>query len=238
VWSDDGKSCVATATCANDENHNFSEEAEISSAVNAAPTCEEDGTTTYTATFINELFEIQTKDVKDIPASGHEYTAKYEWSADGKSCVATATCAKDSSHTFSEIATVSSAVKEKPTCTEKGTTTYTAAFNNKFFFGQTKDVEDIPATGHNAVTVPAKEATCSEKGLTEGSRCSVCGKILVEQKETPVIDHSDADNNGYCDMCKQMMTGGNHCVHCGQIHTGFFGGIIAFFHRIAHIFSR
>lgn len=36
---------------------------------------------------------------------------------------------------------------------------------------------------HTEEVIPAKDATCTEPGLTEGKKCSECGAILVEQKE-------------------------------------------------------
>ena len=39
--------------------------------------------------------------------------------------------------------------------------------------------------GHNRETDNAIAATCTETGLTEGSHCSYCGKILVAQEVTP-----------------------------------------------------
>ena len=44
----------------------------------------------------------------------------------------------------------------------------------------------VPAKGHTPKAIPAVPANCTETGLTEGSECAVCHKILVEQKETPV----------------------------------------------------
>lgn len=38
----------------------------------------------------------------------------------------------------------------------------------------------IEATGHTPEVIPAVPATYEREGATEGSRCSVCGKILVE----------------------------------------------------------
>ena len=35
---------------------------------------------------------------------------------------------------------------------------------------------------HVKEVIPGKAATCTEPGLTEGIRCSVCGKILKEQE--------------------------------------------------------
>ena len=40
---------------------------------------------------------------------------------------------------------------------------------------------------HTVVTDPAVEATCDHPGLTEGSHCSVCGKVFVEQEEIPQL---------------------------------------------------
>ena len=42
------------------------------------------------------------------------------------------------------------------------------------------------AKGHTPEVIPAVAATCKTTGLTEGSKCSVCGKILVKQEETPI----------------------------------------------------
>ena len=42
---------------------------------------------------------------------------------------------------------------------------------------------------HTIVTDPAVPATCTKTGLTEGSHCSVCGEVIEEQQETPVLGH-------------------------------------------------
>ena len=42
---------------------------------------------------------------------------------------------------------------------------------------------------HKAVVDPEKEPTCTEPGLTEGSHCDLCGKVLVAQKEIPALGH-------------------------------------------------
>ena len=43
---------------------------------------------------------------------------------------------------------------------------------------------------HEIVIDKAKAATCTETGLTEGSHCSECNAVLVEQKEVGKIEHS------------------------------------------------
>ena len=52
---------------------------------------------------------------------------------------------------------------------------------------------------HTEITVPAREATCTEPGLTEGSKCSVCGEFLKEQEEVPALGHNF--QNGKCTRC-------------------------------------
>lgn len=47
----------------------------------------------------------------------------------------------------------------------------------------------IAATGHTEVAVAGKDATCTETGLTEGKKCSVCGETTVAQKTIDVLSH-------------------------------------------------
>ena len=49
------------------------------------------------------------------------------------------------------------------------------------------DKEDV--CEHVEVTDNAVEPTCTEKGLTEGTHCSKCGKILQAQTEIPALGH-------------------------------------------------
>ena len=73
-WSEDGKTCTVTFTCANDETHKETPEVTVTSAVKTPATCTEAGVTTYTATVkFNGQTYTDTKDVADIPATGHSY---------------------------------------------------------------------------------------------------------------------------------------------------------------------
>jgi len=42
---------------------------------------------------------------------------------------------------------------------------------------------------HTPEVIPAVEATCTKTGLTEGSKCSACGEILIAQEEIPMLEH-------------------------------------------------
>ena len=50
--------------------------------------------------------------------------------------------------------------------------------------------KEIPATGHKAEKVPGKAATCTEAGLTDGEKCSVCGTELKAQEPIKALGHS------------------------------------------------
>ena len=52
---------------------------------------------------------------------------------------------------------------------------------------------------HTEKTVPAKAATCTEPGLTEGKVCEECGEKLVAQEEIPALGHDFKD--GVCTRC-------------------------------------
>ena len=104
-------------------------------------------------------------DAVSLTVNEHVHTWGYpvwNWSEDGKTCTVTFTCQNDETHKETPAVTVTSAVKTSATCTETGVTTYTATveFNGKTYT-DTKDVADIPATGHSY----------------ENGKCTVCGGI-------------------------------------------------------------
>ena len=62
-WSEDGKSCTATVICGNDSAHKIEETVECTYKVLEVATEEADGKGQYTATFENEKFTTQEKEV-------------------------------------------------------------------------------------------------------------------------------------------------------------------------------
>ena len=188
-WSDDYKSCTATIKCTNCEA--VETDTAIIGIDTTPATCTVDGKTVYTATFSSNLFTTQTKEVT-IDKLGHTYGAPvWSWSEDGKTATATFTCTREgctaetTGHAQTVTATVSGKQKVAPTCTDKGTTTYTAkvTFETKDY-ADTKDVQDIKALGHKLTKTAAKAATCTEPGNNEYWTCSVCKKVFKADKTT------------------------------------------------------
>ena len=63
------------------------------------------------------------------------------------------------------------------------------------------DKEDV--CEHVEVTDNAVEPTCTEKGLTEGTHCSKCGKILQAQNEIPALGHDLEHHDGQEATCTE-----------------------------------
>lgn len=188
-WSDDYKSCTATVKCTNCEA--VETDTAIIGIDTTPATCTVDGKTVYTATFSSNLFTTQTKEMT-IDKLGHTYGAPvWSWSEDGKTATATFTCTREgctaetTGHAQTVTATVSGKQNVAPTCTDKGTTTYTAKVTfEKKDYADTKDVQDIKALGHTLTKTAAKAATCTEPGNNEYWTCSVCKKVFKADKTT------------------------------------------------------
>lgn len=91
---------------------------------------------------------------------------------------------KEHEHTWSNETIINPA-----TCSETGKKKLTCAFGCE---GEKEEI--IPKKNHTVVSDPAKAATCTENGLTEGSHCSVCNEVFVEQNVVPATGvHSYGD---------------------------------------------
>ena len=224
TWSEDGSTCTATAVCQRDANHKETEDATITNEETIAATCEEMGTTTYTATFANSRFSKQTKDVVDIAALGHNFGAPtYVWSEDGSTCTATAVCQRDANHKETEDATITNEETIAATCEDMGTTTYTASFTINRFSKQTKDVVDIAAKGHTAAKAVAKNykaPTCTAVGSVDSVvYCTVCqAEISRTKKEIAATGHTEVVDAVVAPTCTEAgKTEGKHCSVCNTV---------------------
>lgn len=100
-------------------------------------------------------------------------------------------------------------VVKKATCTSSGTEQRTCVCGDK----QTRAVN---ATGHTEITVKGKAATCTESGLTDGKKCSVCGTVTVKQTAIKAKGHTEITVSGKSATCSENgLTAGKKCSVCG-----------------------
>ncbi|MBO5936531.1 MAG: fibronectin type III domain-containing protein [Clostridia bacterium] len=74
-------------------------------------------------------------------------------------------------------------ITKKPTCTAQGEET---AECSRCSYTKT---QSVPRLSHTQVTVKATAPTCTKSGKTEGKKCSVCGRITVEQETVEALGH-------------------------------------------------
>ena len=107
------------------------------------------------------------------------------------------------------------------TCEENGNIAYWyCSICDKFFTDEDGNYEIsfedtvVAAKGHTVVIDPAVPATDTSTGLTEGSHCAICLKVLAEQTVTPIVTPQTAnivyklfDNDNY--LASQMINNPN-----------------------------
>ena len=74
------------------------------------------------------------------------------------------------------------------------------------------------ALGHTEEILMGKDATCTEAGLTDGKKCSVCGETVVAQEEIDALGHTEEILNGEAPTCTSTgLTDGKKCSVCYEI---------------------
>lgn len=82
------------------------------------------------------------------------------------------------------------------------------------------ETREISALGHTPTPIPAVAPTCTETGLTEGSKCSVCNEILIAQETVNALGHSPATIPAVAATCTEPgLTAGSKCSVCEEILT-------------------
>ena len=185
--------------------------------VTKAATCTEKGIRTYTCQSCG------ITRTEDIPALGHKAvtdaavaaTCETDGKTEGSHCSVCGTIltaqktVKATGHDWDE-----GKITKAATCEEKGVKTYTCRTCKK------TRTEDVPAPGHQAVTDAAVAATCETDGKTEGSHCSICGKVLVKQETVKATGHKPVTDAAVAATCEtDGKTEGSHCSVCGKVLT-------------------
>ena len=194
-------------------------------------TCTEDGLTEGSKCSVcGEILEKQ----EVIKATGHKWSA---WevtkeASETEEGSRRRVCENDKTHVETEVIPVLAHVHKltkveakKATCTEDGNKEYYVCSGCKKLFADADAVEEInkedtvvKATGHKAEKIAGKEATCTEDGLTEGSKCSVCGEILEKQKVIKATGHKAEKIAGKAATCTEDgLTEESKCSVCGEI---------------------
>ncbi len=188
------------------------------SEITKEPTCKEKGERTYSC---NNCDATRTEDIElaehtpeTIPAV--EPTCAALGKTEGSRC----SVCKDileapedvekKPHEFNR-----SEVTTDPTCITEGVRTY---YCDKCGETKTEPVDKLDY--HKPETVPSVEPTCTSLGKTAGSRCSVCGLVIVAQEDIEMNPHEfnssevttaprcDAEGvrTYYCDNCNETKT--------------------------------
>ena len=171
-----------------------------------APTCTEDGVTTYRCETCDDTYTETT------PATGHSYTAAVTAPTCTEKGYTTYTCTACGDHyTANEVAALGHDYAETTvpaTCTENGSVTHTCTRCGNSY------TETLPATGHT-YTVSGSEATCTEGGKTVHT-CTVCGDTYTET--TPALGH-DYKAVVTSPTCTEKGYTTYTCKRCGDHYT-------------------
>ena len=130
----------------------------------------------------------------------------------------------------------------EPTCLAKGNKAYYVCACGRWYADSSCTTEItsqdvvLPAKGHTETIDPAKEATCTQTGRTQGSHCSVCGVVIKAQTVTPALGHHYSGDYAYdadghwrvCSRCAALEEKHSHvydddkdtiCNDCGFERT-------------------
>lgn len=187
------------------------------------PSCTESGSQTHHCSVCGYTV------TEEIPTAGHNWdTVFYSFAPDGSACSAERICKNDASHHETASATVSAQRSKEPACTEKGETTYTALFTEKWALPQTLIVADIPILGHSPIHHTAIPATCAENGTVEYWSCKRCNKNFADADCKTEITDLTVDSLEHAwsawkisdePTCTENGTGTRICQSCGKTET-------------------
>ena len=105
------------------------------------------------------------------------------------------------------------AIEKAASCCEKG-------ISNKICLdcGATVESVELNTVAHTEEIVAGKPATCTQEGLTEGKKCSVCNAVIVAQETVGKINHTEAIIPSIAATCtKPGYTQSKECSVCGDL---------------------
>ena len=138
------------------------------------------------------------------------------------------------SHTFTTQTVNAAALKSAATCTAPATYYYSCKVCGVVENNDSHTFTSGKALGHAWQETARMDASCTKAG-TVTYTCTH-DRSHVRTETLPQTDHADHNGDGYCDSCGKDLWS-NRCAYCGQVHAGFFGAIVGFFHRILALFK-
>ena len=203
TWECDNEGCDV-----NSEGHFKSETLTAVEKVTKPATCTDTGRLLHEVSYEFGGETMYLRETTTVPALGHDFTQKdadhvtFAFAEDGKTAVATIRCAR-CDETTTENVVCTAEVTTPATCTEKGTTTYTATCGTA---SETTTRQDVPALGHSFTNyVYNGDATCDGDG-TETAKCDRCD----------VTDTRTAVATAGCDL--HTVDGAKVCAVCGKVN--------------------
>ena len=106
------------------------------------------------------------------------------------------------------------AVVTSPDCLNGGYTTYTCTA-----CGVTRIGDETAALGHTEEIVAGKAATCTEAGISDGKKCSVCNITLEERVEIPSTGHDYEGVVTNAPTCTEEGLKTFTCKNCSDTYT-------------------
>ena len=204
------------------------------------PTCSTNGYTTYTCKICHNHYDADytTRNHIYVYAPGNgtshvvtcqyddcNYTATENCSGGTATCTAKAICencktayGSENADNHTGEATVTKNYK-KETCSAEG---YSGDIHWSCCDALHTKGTVVNKLAHTEETVTGKAATCTEDGLTDGKKCSVCGEVTVEQTVITANGHNfinevlykapsctDPGNEAYkqCSVCNKYFSG-------------------------------
>ena len=108
-------------------------------------------------------------------------------------------------HSYSETVTA------QPSCTAEGSKTLSCTCGRSY-------TESIPVTEHVPTVINAKEPTCTARGYTGDTVCTVCHNTLATGAVIDPLPHSPVLDQGYAPTCSAAgLSDGSHCGVCGTV---------------------
>ena len=103
-------------------------------------------------------------------------------------------------------------ITKEPDCTNVGSSV------NTCICGYAYRNYEVPALGHNVVTIPEVKATCDETGKTSGEKCSRCNLVFIEPQVIAAKGHGTKVTLPAVDAtCTQSgLTEGSRCTVCNK----------------------